>query len=156
IRAQDPEIPIATCSACELPSFIAAVGGPKVMHNVYLLGSMQGWLEKAEKGTTPEEKQTAAGLREYFTAMRAAGYSSDEQLANSQVGWDAALQIAWGVKTAGTLDAEKVKGRLQSMNINTLGIVWDRTPSDYLRIKDVHSVMEIVQPDGAIVLYNGG
>jgi CheY-like chemotaxis protein len=35
IRAQNPNIPISECSACELPSFIAAAGGAPVMHNIY-------------------------------------------------------------------------------------------------------------------------
>jgi ABC-type branched-subunit amino acid transport system substrate-binding protein len=39
IRAQDPTIPISECSACELPSFIAAAGGASVMKNIYVLGS---------------------------------------------------------------------------------------------------------------------
>jgi ABC-type branched-subunit amino acid transport system substrate-binding protein len=56
IRAQDPDIPISECSACELPSFIAAAGGASVMKNIYVLGSMTQWLEKAEKGTSPQER----------------------------------------------------------------------------------------------------
>ncbi len=40
IRTQDPNIPISECSACELPSFIAAAGGASVMKNIYVLGSM--------------------------------------------------------------------------------------------------------------------
>jgi ABC-type branched-subunit amino acid transport system substrate-binding protein len=156
IRAQDPDIPIATCSACELPSFIAAVGGPRVMRNVYVLGSMGGWLQAAEKGTSKEEKETAAGLREYFAGMKAAGFTSQNQLANSQEGWDAGLEIAWAVKSVGTLDGEKVMRQLQRLNINTLGIVWDRAPSDYLRIKKVLSAMEIIKPDATTELYTGG
>jgi ABC-type branched-subunit amino acid transport system substrate-binding protein len=156
IRAQAPDIPIATCSACELPSFIAAVGGPKVMHNVYVLGSMQGWLKAAEQGATPAEKATAAGLREYFAGLRAAGFTSENQLDNSQEGWDAGLEIAWAVKTAGTVDdEEKVMRQLQRLNINTLGIEWDRTESDYLKIKKVHAAMEIIKPDGGTALYLG-
>jgi ABC-type branched-subunit amino acid transport system substrate-binding protein len=156
IRAQDPNIPIATCSACELPSFIAAVGGPKVMHNVYLLGAMQAWLEAAKKGTTPVAKETAAGLQEYLDGMRAAGFGKEDQLDNSQPGWDAGLEIGWAVKTAGTLDEQKVMQQLQHLNINTLGIVWDRTPSDYLKIKQVLSALEIITPEGQRAPFAGG
>jgi hypothetical protein len=46
--------------------------------------------------------------------------------------------------------------RLQHLNINTLGIVWDRTPSDYLRIKKVLSTLETIRPDGTPALYTGG
>jgi ABC-type branched-subunit amino acid transport system substrate-binding protein len=156
IRAQDPNIPIAECSACELPSFIAAVGGPKVMHNVYVLGSMQHWLAAAQQGTTPEAKETAAGLQEYLAGLRAAGFTSENQLDNSQEGWDAGLEIAWALKTAGTTDEAKVMHQLQRLNINTLGILWNRNPSNYLNIKKVMAAMEIIKPDGTTALYNGG
>jgi Periplasmic binding protein len=89
IRGQDPNVPISECSACELPSFISAAGGPAVMHNIYVLGSMENWLAAAQQGTSPEAKQTAAGLQQYFAGLRAAGYTSPNQLDNSQEGWDA-------------------------------------------------------------------
>src|SRR5215469_12042543 len=73
IRAQDPTIPISECSACELPSFIAAAGGYTAMKNIYTLGSMSQWLLKAQKGTSDQEKATAAGLEEYMAGMKAAG-----------------------------------------------------------------------------------
>ena len=34
IRAQSANIPISECSACELPSFVAAAGGASVMHKL--------------------------------------------------------------------------------------------------------------------------
>src|SRR5579859_495985 len=66
IRAQDPNIPISECSACELPSFIAAAGGAAAMKNIYVLGSMSQWLAKAEQGTSAEAKATANGLKDYM------------------------------------------------------------------------------------------
>jgi branched-chain amino acid transport system substrate-binding protein len=153
IRAQDPDIPISECSACELPSFIAAAGGASVMHNIYVLGSMQDWLTAASQGTSAEAKQTAAGLRQYFAGMRAAGFTSADQLDNSQEGWDAGLEINWAITSAGSLDETAVMHKLQHLNINTLGIVWNRTPSDYENISQVLAAMETIARDGTVTLY---
>jgi ABC-type branched-subunit amino acid transport system substrate-binding protein len=155
IRAQDPNIPISECSACELPSFISASGGPSVMKNIYVLGSMENWLTAAEKGSSSEEKETAAGLRAYFAGMKAAGLTTENEIENSQEGWDAGLEIQWAVQQAGTLDETAVMHKLQHLNINTLGIVWNRTPSNYENITKVLAAMEIINPDGSASLYNG-
>ena len=104
LRAQDPAIPISECSACELPSFIAAAGGPSVMKNIYVLGSMSQWLAKAQQGTSAQAKATAAGLTEYMAGMKAAGLGKEAQIDNSQEGWDAGLEISWAIKQAGNLD----------------------------------------------------
>ena len=48
IRDQDPTIPISECSACELPSFVSAAGGATNMQHVYVLGSMQTWLQNPQ------------------------------------------------------------------------------------------------------------
>jgi ABC-type branched-subunit amino acid transport system substrate-binding protein len=155
IRAQNPTIPISECSACELPSFIAAAGGPKAMQNIYVLGSMQNWLTAAQQGTTAQSKATAAGLQAYFAGMRAAGLSSENQIDNSQEGWDAGLEIQWAIKSAGTLDETTVMHKLQHLNINTLGIVWNRTPQNYENIPQVLAAMEVIKPDGTPALYKG-
>ena len=153
IRDQDPNIPISECSACELPSFIAAAGGASVMKNIYVLGSMTQWLAKAEKGTSPQEKATAAGLKEYIAGMKAAGLSKEDQIDNSQEGWDAGLEINWAITQAGTTDETKVMQKLQHLNINTLGIVWNRNPSNYENISQVLAAMETINPDGSASLY---
>jgi len=64
VRAQNPTIPISECSACELPSFISAAGGASVMKNIYVLGSMSQWLDKAQQGTSAQAKATAERLDE--------------------------------------------------------------------------------------------
>jgi ABC-type branched-subunit amino acid transport system substrate-binding protein len=153
IRAQNANIPISECSACELPSFIAAAGGASVMHNIYVLGSMQDWLQAANQGTSTQAKQTAAGLQAYFAGMKATGYTSANQLDNSQEGWDAGLEIDWAVTGTGTLDETAVMHKLQHLNINTLGIVWARTPGNYESISQVLAAMEIIAPDGSATLY---
>jgi hypothetical protein len=116
---------------------------------------MQNWLTAAQQGTTPQAQATAAGLRAYFAGMRAAGLSSENQIDNSQEGWDAGLEIQWAIKSAGTLDETAVMHKLQHLNINTLGIVWARTPANYENIPQVLAAMEIIKPDGTAALYKG-
>lgn len=157
IRAQDPNIPISECSACELPSFISAAGGPSVMKNIYILGSMQNWLTAAQRGTSAQDKATAAGLKQYFAGMKAAGYSSDNQLDNSQEGWDAGLEINWAITQAGTVSNEPaIMAKLQHLDINTLGIDWNRNPSNYENVSGVQAAMETINPDGSASLYQAG
>jgi ABC-type branched-subunit amino acid transport system substrate-binding protein len=154
IRAQNPTIPISECSACELPSFIAAAGGASVMKDIYVLGSMQNWLTAAQQGTSEQAKATAAGLQEYFAGMKAAGFTSDNQLDNSQEGWDSGLEINWAMTQAGTVsDETAIMHKLQRLDINTLGIVWNRNPSNYEDISQVLAAMEIINPDGSASLY---
>jgi ABC-type branched-subunit amino acid transport system substrate-binding protein len=153
IRAQDPNIPISECSACELPSFISAAGGASVMKNIYVLGSMSQWLAKAKQGTSAEAKATAAGLAEYMAGMKAAGLGAEDQIDNSQEGWDAGLEIDWAIKQAGSLDETAIMQKLQHLNINTLGIVWNRTPANYENISQVLSAMEIINLDGSASLF---
>jgi ABC-type branched-subunit amino acid transport system substrate-binding protein len=155
IRAQDPTIPISECSACELPSFVSAAGGAAAMKNIYVLGSMENWLTAAEQGTSNEAKLTAAGLKAYFAGMKSAGLNTDNEIENSQEGWDAGLEIQWAIKSAGSLDETAVMKKLQHLNINTLGIVWARTPSNYENITQVLAAMEVINPDGSASLYTG-
>jgi ABC-type branched-subunit amino acid transport system substrate-binding protein len=153
IRAQDPNIPISECSACELPSFIAATGGASVMKNIYVLGSMQNWLAAAQQGTSATDKATAAGLQEYIAGMKAAGMNNENAIDNSQEGWDAGLEMTWAIKQAGNLDENTIMQKLQHLNINTLGIVWNRTPANYESYSAVDAAMEIINPDGSASLY---
>jgi ABC-type branched-subunit amino acid transport system substrate-binding protein len=153
IRNQDPNIPISECSACELPSFITAAGGPTNMQHIYVLGSMQNWLENAKQGSSAVDKATAAGLQQYFAGMKVAGFASENQLDNSQEGWDAGLEINWAVTKAGKLDETSIMHTLQHLNINTLGIVWNRTPQNYENISQVDAAMEIIKPSGVPALY---
>jgi len=153
IRAQNATIPISECSACELPSFISAAGGASVMKNIYVLGSMQNWLTAAQQGTSANDKATAAGLQAYIAGMKAANLGNDNAIDNSQEGWDAGLEIDWAVTQAGTLNETTVMQKLQHLDINTLGIVWDRTPSNYETYSAVDAAMEIINSDGSASIY---
>jgi ABC-type branched-subunit amino acid transport system substrate-binding protein len=153
IRAQDPAIPISECSACELPSFISAAGGPSVMQNIYVLGSMQDWLTAAKQGTSAQEKATAAGLEQYMAGMQAAGLGNDNAIDNSQEGWDAGLEVQWAIQQAGNLDETTIMQKLQHLDINTLGILWTRNPSNYESYSSVLAAMEIINSDGSATLF---
>jgi ABC-type branched-subunit amino acid transport system substrate-binding protein len=153
IRAQDPTIPISECSACELPSFISAAGGPAVMQNIYVLGSMQDWLTAAKQGTSAQEKATAAGLQQYMAGMQAAGLGNDNAIDNSQEGWDAGLEVQWAIQQAGNLDETTIMQKLQHLDINTLGILWTRTPSNYESYSAVLAAMETINSDGSATLF---
>jgi ABC-type branched-subunit amino acid transport system substrate-binding protein len=153
IRAQDPAIPISECSACELPSFIAAAGGASVMQNIYVLGSMEDWLTAAKQGTSAEEQATATGLEGYIAGMQAANLGNANAIDNSQEGWDAGLEISWAIQQAGNLDETTIMQKLQHLDINTLGIIWNRNPSNYEDITQVLAAMEIINPDGSATLY---
>jgi branched-chain amino acid transport system substrate-binding protein len=154
IRAQNPTIPISECSGCEIPSFVSAAGGPTAMQNIYVLGSMRNWLTQAQAGSTATDKATAAGLTGYIAGMQAAGLGNDNAIENSQEGWDAGLEIQWAIQQAGNLDETTIMQKLQHLNINTLGIVWTRTPSNYESYSDVDAAMAIINPDGSASLYN--
>ena len=156
IRAQDPTIPISECSGCEIPSFVSAAGGPTAMQNIYVLGSMENWLTQAQAGTTATDKATAAGLTQYIAGMQAAGLGNDNAIENSQEGWDAGLEIQWAIQQAGNLNEQTVMQKLQHLNINTLGIVWTRTPQNYESYSDVDAAMAIINPDGTASLYTPG
>ncbi len=153
IRAQNPTIPISECSACELPSFVSAAGGPSAMKNIYVLGSMQDWLTAAQQSTSAQAKATAAGLQAYMAGMKAAGLGNDNAIDNSQEGWDAGLEVTWAIQQAGNLDETTIMQKLQHLDINTLGIVWNRNPSNYENISQVLAAMEIINPDGTASLY---
>jgi hypothetical protein len=86
--------------------------------------------------------------------MKAAGYTSANQLDNSQEGWDAGLEINWAVTQAGTLAETAVMQKLQHLDINTLGIVWARTPANHENISQVLAAMETIAPDGTPSLCN--
>jgi ABC-type branched-subunit amino acid transport system substrate-binding protein len=156
IRAQDPTIPISECSGCEIPSFVSAAGGATAMQNIYVLGSMKNWLTQAQAGTTATDKATAAGLKAYIAGMQAAGLGNDNAIENSQEGWDAGLEIQWAIQQAGNLDETTIMQKLQHLDINTLGIVWSRTPANYESYSAVDAAMAIINPDGSASVYQSG
>ena len=126
------------------------------MKNIYVLGSMQDWLTAAKQGTSAQEKATATGLEAYMAGMQAAGLGNANAIDNSQEGWDAGLEITWAIQQAGNLNETTIMQKLQHLDINTLGIIWNRNPSNYEDISQVLAAMETINPDGSAALYNVG
>ncbi|MBV9802866.1 MAG: hypothetical protein JO130_06735, partial [Solirubrobacterales bacterium] len=85
---------------------------------------------------------------------KAAGFNSENQLDNSQVGFDSGLELGWAVTHSPSLSETDVFHTLQHLNTNTMGIQWARTPQNYENIPEVDAAMEIIKPDGTAVLYN--
>ena len=55
---------------------------------------------------------------------------------------------------AGSVSNESaIMQKLQHLDINTLGIVWNRTPSNYENISEVLAAMETINPNGSASLY---
>jgi branched-chain amino acid transport system substrate-binding protein len=157
IRAQNPTIPIGECSGCYQPSFVQAAGGATGMKDVYSLGSTNNdyKLAQQQESTNPVAKATAAGFVTYFDGMKVAGYTSAEVVSGATEGWDSGLEMTWAIDHANGIDTSADLKALQTLNTNTLGIVWDRTPQNYLNIKTVYAAMQVINPDGSFSLYNG-
>jgi hypothetical protein len=46
------------------------------------------------------------------------------------------------------------RNKLQHLDINTLGIVWARTPANYENISQVLAAMETIGSDGSVARYD--
>jgi len=86
-------------------------------------------------------------------AVKAAGLGAEDQIDNSQEGWDAGLEISWAIQQAGNLDETTIMQKLQHLDINTLGIIWNRNPSNYENITQVLAAMETINSDGSATLF---
>ncbi|HZV51823.1 MAG TPA: ABC transporter substrate-binding protein [Candidatus Dormibacteraeota bacterium] len=154
IRSQDPDIPISECSGCWLPSFIAATGGPAIMRNVYLLGSIQELV--ASLPDTPENRSTIQDAKAYLAAMKASGYTSPDEINSALIGWAASEELTQAIRTARSTAETAVRNALQHQKLDTVGIFWSRTPQDYAHITRVQDVMAVVAPDGNLQVYQAG
>lgn len=150
IRAQNPTIPIATCSGCVTPNFISAAGGATTMNEVYLLGSPRALTE-----LPPTEENNAAieDTKAYLAAMQDSGYTSPNDLNSSSEGWDAGRALVDSIKTANSVDTTAVSNALQHQKIVVGGVqayYFERTPDNHGRITNTVSAMQVVGPDGTL------
>lgn len=151
IRAQNPTIPIAECSGCATPSFVAAAGGPTTMADVYLLGSPQSLV--ADVPATPANQPAINDTKAYIAAMQAAGYHDPSFIGNSSEGWDSAESLVTAMRSAKSVSTDDVANALQHQKIVVGGIqayYFDRTPDNHGQITDTVSAMQIVASDGSL------
>jgi branched-chain amino acid transport system substrate-binding protein len=151
IHAQNPTIPIAECSGCPTPSFIAAAGGATTMQNVYLLGSPQALVDNVP--ATDANKPAIDDTKAYIAAMKAAGMGADNVINNSSEGWDSGRELVDAIMTAHSTDTAAVAKALQNQKIVVGGVqayYFQRTPNNHGNITNTVSAMQIVAPDGSL------
>jgi len=151
MRAQNPTIPIGECSGCATDQFVNAVGGPKTMSNIYLIGTPQNVL-----AAFPSSSANAAGVADtkaYIAAMKAAGLGSATQIDEGGEGWDTGRELADAIDTAKSVSTGDVKSALQKQKLTVGGIVmysWTRSSSDYSSMNGSgDSAMVTVGADGS-------
>ena len=110
-------------------------------------------LASVQQLIVPRHYTRVALLEENCGSVCLANQGSVQKLA-SQYGFQL-VSINWAVTSAGTLDETTVMQKLQHLDINTLGIVWARSPANYENISQVLAAMEVIAPDGTVTLYNG-
>ena len=151
MRAQNATIPIGECSGCATAQFVNAVGGPKTMSNVYLIGTPENVLT-----AFASDSANAAGVADtnaYIAAMKAAGLGSATQIDEGGEGWDTGRELADAITTAKSVAPGDVKNALQHQKLTVGGIImynWTRTPSDHSSMTGSgDSAMVTVGADGS-------
>lgn len=151
VRAQNADIPMATCAGCALASFVKAVGGPTEMHNVYSFGTpaMLAQVLPHTKANLP----TINDINNYYAAMKAAGYGGVDQLNAGIEGWATARELVTAIKDAKSLDENAVKNAAAHERVDALGVTWERTPKNYLHTVADQTVLAVTNPDGTFSGY---
>jgi ABC-type branched-subunit amino acid transport system substrate-binding protein len=158
VRAQNPTIPISECSGCATSTFVAAVGGPTAMQNVYLIGTPDNVLSAVP--STSANAPALTDTRNYIAAMKAAGLGSANDINEGGEGWDTGRELAAAIQSANSVSPDAVKTALENQSIVTGGIqcyFWKRSPSNYANITTILSAVVTVGSDGSFnVLPNVG
>lgn len=132
VRAQNATIPIGECSGCATTQFVNAVGGPKTMSNIYLIGTPENVLTAFPSGSS--NSTGIADTKAYIAAMKAAGLGSETQIDEGSEGWSTGRELADAIETAKSIASNDVKNALQHQKLTVGGIImysWTRTSSDY-------------------------
>lgn len=152
LRAQDPNVPLAACPLCELPSFPAAVGGLSNLKNVYVVGSVLDLLNSLSN--TPANRHTIASIKTYESALKAAGYGTPDDVESDLVGWESAAVLANAIQTAKSTSEDAVRNALEHQHFSDAGISWARTPSNYAGLAQVQQALLTWGSDGQLHIYN--
>ena len=154
IRSQDSNIPISECSGCWLPSFISAVGGAAILNNVFNLASIQQLASSLPDNAA--NHGTLADVNGYLDGMRAAGYTSADQIGSGTIGWAAGEELVNGITAAGSIQETKVRDALRHQTFDVMGIHWVRSAQDYAHITKVTDAMMVVNASGAQQVISAG
>lgn len=152
LRAQDPNIPLAACPLCELPSFPAAVGGISNLKNVYVVGSVVDLLNSLPDNAA--NRHTIATIKTYEAGLKAAGYTTPDDVLSDLVGWQSAALLDNAITTAKSTSTEAVRKALQHQHFSSAGISWARTPSNYAHLASVQQALLTWGADGQLHIYN--
>jgi ABC-type branched-subunit amino acid transport system substrate-binding protein len=153
IRAESATIPIGVCGDCTYPSFVATMGGPAVMQNVYAEPTPQQLLT-----ALPHNKLNAptfADTRLYLKEMAKFGYGSFDDITSGSNGWMAMEELVTAIKSAKSISQAAVRDAMEHQTLDTLGIFWYRTPQNtgYYNVQQSVIGTETVTPKGAFVPY---
>jgi ABC-type branched-subunit amino acid transport system substrate-binding protein len=149
IRAQSPTMPFGVCSACTTPAFVQAVGGPSVMKDIWSIGTTDQVLQVLPR--TKANQPTIRDIGNYYTWMRRAGFTSADQLNGGLEGWDTMEELVAAIRTAHSVDDTAVKNAMAHQTLDTLGVVWHRTPKNYFNYIDTAFPLDITLPNGTFV-----
>jgi hypothetical protein len=86
----------------------------------------------------------------YVKEMKAVGEGTPSDLSGGAPGWEEAEELVSAIKAADSLDATKVMNALAHSKIQTLGLFWNRTPSDYTGLIRVEEPLVIVNKNGSL------
>lgn len=136
IRAQNTSIPVSECSGCWTPGFLQAAGGTSVMNNVYLIASTVQLMSDLPQNSA-SNKAVIKQLQTYASGMKAAGYTTEDDLNNGTLAWATGMELTDAIKKAGSTNENAVMKALQHQKAQTLTAFWNRTPKNYAGLKKV-------------------
>lgn len=155
IRADNTTIPVGLCASCTSPSFIASMGGGKNLENTYLAGTAQQFIDSAPKGNA-EIDEMVADTKAYLAALKAVGYTSQDDLTQDYIGYNAGEELQNAIETAKSLNSGAVKTAFQHQRIvlgGPKGLVMERTPQQYDNLADVVLAIAVVNAQGKMSVY---
>jgi hypothetical protein len=119
---------------------------------VYVVGSVLDLLNSLPN--TAANRHTIATIKTYENALRAAGYSTPDDIESDLVGWESAAVLTNAIQTAKSTSEDAVRNALEHQNFSDAGITWARTPSNYAGLAQVQQALLTWGSDGKLHNYN--
>ncbi|MBO0885968.1 MAG: ABC transporter substrate-binding protein [Acidimicrobiales bacterium] len=129
LRAQTQTVAFGECAACNNPSFVAAVGGPSVMQNVYITGDDSQLAQVLPR--TSANAHTINDINLYYKWMKKAGHGAIDQVNTADYSWQTMEMLVDAIKTAHSLNETDVRNALAHQHNTTMYVTWHRTPANY-------------------------